>query len=132
MSRPHTLAQAAERIAGGEAPVKAVSEFLDTFYTATERQARLAMLSEEPRLSARAQTDALLGAVCEYLCKQHRLDGVPSWASKAERFLSEPWFTTSDQSDGMREYLTFSSPTEFASRNIFCERSPLRRASQRP
>jgi hypothetical protein len=30
--------------------------------------------------------------------------------------------------DGMREYLTFSSPAEFASRNIFTEERPLRRA----
>ena len=28
----------------------------------------------------------------------------------------------------MREYLTFSSPGEFASRNIFTEERPLRRA----
>ena len=28
----------------------------------------------------------------------------------------------------MREYLTFSSPAEFASRNIFTEERPLRRA----
>jgi hypothetical protein len=31
-------------------------------------------------------------------------------------------------SDAMREYLTFSSPAEFASRNIFTEERPLRRA----
>jgi hypothetical protein len=30
--------------------------------------------------------------------------------------------------DGFREYLTFSSPAEFASRNIFTEERPLRRA----
>ena len=30
--------------------------------------------------------------------------------------------------DGMREYLTFTSPGEFASRNIFTEERPLRRA----
>jgi len=28
----------------------------------------------------------------------------------------------------MREYLTYSSPAEFASRNIFTEERPLRRA----
>jgi hypothetical protein len=30
--------------------------------------------------------------------------------------------------DAMREYLTFASPAEFASRNIFTEGRPLRRA----
>jgi hypothetical protein len=32
----------------------------------------------------------------------------------------------------MREYLTFSSPAEFASRNIFTEERPLRRARAAP
>jgi hypothetical protein len=30
--------------------------------------------------------------------------------------------------DAMREYLTFASPAEFRSRNIFTEERPLRRA----
>ncbi|MCK1514523.1 hypothetical protein IVB22_18500 [Bradyrhizobium sp. 190] len=42
--------------------------------------------------------------------------------------LDRPWFTAADPSDAMREYLTFSSPAEFASRNIFTEERPLRRA----
>ena len=37
-------------------------------------------------------------------------------------------FLHPDDSDAMREYLTFSSPGEFASRNIFTEERPLRRA----
>ena len=41
-----------------------------------------------------------------------------------------PWFTTAAQMP-MREYLTFSSPGEFASRNIFTEERPLRRARSR-
>ena len=42
--------------------------------------------------------------------------------------LAEPWFTTPMDSDAMREYLTVSSPAEFAHRNIFTESQPLRRA----
>jgi hypothetical protein len=34
--------------------------------------------------------------------------------------------------DGMREYLTFASPAEFASRNVFTEELPLRRARNDP
>jgi hypothetical protein len=62
------------------------------------------------------------------LAKQRRLGRVPPWASGPARRLTIPWFTTASPSDAMREYLTFASPAEFASRNIFTEERPLRRA----
>jgi hypothetical protein len=79
-------------------------------------------LSHDPKL------DALVGAMAEYLAKQYRLGQVPAWVSGPSRWLSEPWFTAAESTAGMREYLTFSSPGEFASRNIFTEERPLRRA----
>jgi hypothetical protein len=45
-----------------------------------------------------------------------------------DRGLASPWFTATSPSPAMREYLTFCSPAEFASRNIFTEERPLRRA----
>jgi hypothetical protein len=45
--------------------------------------------------------------------------------------LPHAWHTTQFADDGMREYLTFASPAEFASRNIFTEEQPLRRARMR-
>jgi len=80
------------------------------------------MLTQDDRL------DALVGAIAEYLAKQRRLGRVPAWVCDPARRLAEPWFTTSSPSDAMREYLTFASPAEFASRNIFTEERPLRRA----
>ncbi len=53
---------------------------------------------------------------------------IPTWISGPARRLQTPWFTANAPSDAMREYLTFSSPAEFASRNIFTEERPLRRA----
>jgi hypothetical protein len=52
------------------------------------------------------------------------------------RYLDSPWHTSSIfidwtrefMTDAMREYLTFASPAEFASRNTFTEERPLRRA----
>jgi hypothetical protein len=73
----------------------------------------------------------LVGAVAEYLAKQRRLGRVPHWVCDSARRLSTPWFTTASPSDAMREYLTFSSPGEFASRNIFTDERPLRRARGR-
>ena len=62
------------------------------------------------------------------LAKQRRLGRVPARVCNPARRLAEPWFTASSSSDAMREYLTFASPAEFASRNIFTEERPLRRA----
>jgi hypothetical protein len=72
--------------------------------------------------------DALVGAIAEYLAKQRKLGHVPHWTSAAIRYLDRPWHTCAFEDDAMREYLTFSSPAEFASRNIFTEERPLRRA----
>ena len=78
----------------------------------------------------------MAGAIAEYLAKQYKLGRIPSWASGTSRYLDRPWHTSSIfidwkrevLSDAMREYLTFASPAEFASRNIFTEERPLRRA----
>ncbi len=128
MTRPATLCEAAERIARGGACDVAVAEFLDTFYAEPSADLRLAMLMAEPPFTGDARQDALFGAIGEYLAKQYRLPRVPPWVGDARRVLAEPWFTTTMDSDAMREYLTVSSPAEFAHRNIFTESQPLRRA----
>jgi hypothetical protein len=126
--RPNTLANAVERIDGGEPQDIALAEFVDTFLAATNAAARYATIEGEPLRSGNSRLDALVGAMAEYLAKQYRLGRVPPWASQPWRRLKEPWFTTSSLSPGMREYLTFASPAEFRSRNIFTEERPLRRA----
>jgi hypothetical protein len=82
----------------------------------------------EPGLIGDDRLDALVGAIAEYLAKQRRLGRVPPWVSNPARRLTSPWFAIVLPSDAMREYLTFSSPAEFASRNIFTEERPLRRS----
>jgi hypothetical protein len=126
--RPNTLADAVERIEAGSAQDVMLAEFIDTFDLAKTDQDRYASIEREPKLTGDDRLDALVGAIAEYLAKQRRLGRVPPWASDPARRLSSPWFTTSSPSDAMREYLTFSSPVEFASRNIFTEERPLRRA----
>ena len=69
-----------------------------------------------------------MGAVAEYLAHEYALPRVPAWAFEAARYLDHAWHTSSFADDAMREYLTFASPAEFASRNIFTEERPLRRA----
>jgi hypothetical protein len=126
--RPKTLAEAVERIQAGAARDVELAQFLDTFDLARTDDARYATIEDEPALTGDERLDALVGAMAEYLAKQRRLGRVPSWVCDPARRLSNPWFTTVDPSDAMREYLTFSSPGEFASRNIFTEERPLRRA----
>jgi hypothetical protein len=125
--RPNTLAEVTTRIEQGEPLEKALSEFLDTFYTAPDTACRIEMLRDEP-VSIGTRQDALIGAVAEYLSHEYALPRVPAWSFGPSRYLDQAWHTTPFEDAAMREYLTFSSPAEFASRNIFTEERPLRRA----
>ncbi len=126
--RPNTLADAVEDIVAGSAQDAVLAEFVDTFDLAKTDQDRYALIEREPKLTGETRLDALVGAIAEYLAKQRRLGRVPHWVCDPARRLPTPWFTATNPSDAMREYLTFSSPAEFASRNIFTEERPLRRA----
>jgi len=126
--RPSTLAEAVDRVRAGVSRDVALAEFVDSFLLAPDDGARLAALEVEPKQTDDPQLDALAGAIAEYLAKQYRLGRVPAWASHPRRRLDEPWFTTSSASPALREYLSFSSPAEFRSHNIFTDEQPLRRA----
>jgi hypothetical protein len=126
--RPATLAEAIERIAAGEPQEMALPEFLDTFYLADTDALRLQSIEDTPRLTGDLRLDAFVGAMAEYLARQYELESIPNWVFVPERFLTCAWHVSQFQDDGMREYLTFSSPAEFRSRNIFTEARPLRRA----
>ena len=126
--RPATLAEAVDRMRSGEPHHAALAEYLDTFYLEPTPERRLTTLSEEPPLTGDARLDALAGAIADYLARQYRLPHVPDWAFGPKRFLGRPWHMSPFEGDGMREFLTFSSPAEFSSRNIFTEERPLRRA----
>ncbi|MBV9564725.1 MAG: hypothetical protein JOY90_30410 [Bradyrhizobium sp.] len=126
--RPNTLAQTAERMASGHSADTALSEFLDEFYLAPTTELKSAMLLDEPPQTGDPRLEGLLGAVAEYLAHQYGLPRVPPWAYSPSRYLERPWHVSSMSDDGMREYLTYASPGEFASRNIFTEERPLRRA----
>jgi hypothetical protein len=125
---PNTLADAVERIQAGSARDVVLAEFVDTFDLAETDQDRYASIEREPKLTGDFRLDALVGAIAEYLAKQRRLGRLPPWVSDPARRLTSPWFAAASPSDAMREYLTFRSPAEFASRNIFTEERPLRRA----
>jgi hypothetical protein len=116
------------RIRDGEPREMTLAEFVDAFDLAASDADRYTAIEQEPDLTGDIRLDALVGGIAEYLAKQRRLGRVPPWTGGAARRLAEPWFTTSSTSPAMREYLTFASPGEFASRNIFTDEQPLRRA----
>ncbi len=130
-----TLAQVVERIADGESADAPMSEFVETFLQLESTEERLSLIAEAPRPTPNKGLEALDGAVAHYLAHQYELPSSPQWAFEQERILSEPWHTTYVDTDwdrvyltdGMREYLSFASPAEFRSRNIFTEERPFRR-----
>ena len=134
--RPMSLAEAVGKIRMGASQKIALAEFVEAFDLAPAGDARVALIADEPAFADDKRLDAMAGAIAEYLAKQYKLGQVPSWISGKARYLDRPWHTSSlfidwtreFLSDGMREYLTFASPAEFASRNIFTEERPLRRA----
>jgi hypothetical protein len=126
--RPATLAEATRRIVDGVPQERALPEFLDTFYLASTDEHRLAAISDRPADTGDPRLDAFLGATAEYLARQYQLASIPAWVFEPHRYLDHAWHVSQLDSPGMREYLTFASPAEFRSRNIFTEERPLRRA----
>jgi hypothetical protein len=126
--RPATLAEAIERIVEGTPQEKALPEFLDAFYLAPTAERQLAAISDRPAETGDRRLDAFVGAAAEYLARQYQLPSIPEWVFEPHRFLDRAWHVSQLDDPGMREYLTFASPAEFRSRNIFTEERPLRRA----
>lgn len=124
--RPSTLCEAADR-AGADPSGRPLAEFLDEFYLESDDDRRCAMLAGEPSLQPDARANALFGAVAKYLSKRYQLKKkMPKWCLGPARYLPLPWHTTGSTDPGMIEFLTYSSPAEFRSRNIFTGEAPLR------
>ena len=85
-------------------------------------------MSAPPQATGDQRLDALAGAIAEYLARQYALPAIPEWVFEPDRYLERAWHVSPFNDDAMREYLTFASPAEFRSRNIFTEERPLRRA----
>ncbi|MGQ0681185.1 hypothetical protein [Bradyrhizobium sp.] len=134
--RSAKLSEAICEIQDGASSHDLLAAFVRAFDVALNDEARFALIEEEPALSKDERFNAMVGALAEYLAKQYKLGRVPAWVSGSARYLDHPWHTSSMfidwkrelLTDGMREYLTFASPAEFASHNIFTDAASLRRA----
>jgi hypothetical protein len=75
--RPNTLAEAVERIRAGEPQDEMLAEFVDSFLLASDSDSRYAAIEREPVRTSDDRLNALVGAMAEYLAKQHRLSRLP-------------------------------------------------------
>jgi hypothetical protein len=100
-------------------------DFLDGFQS-EPHPAKLA--KEPPKLSAILRDDGLadayLAAVCDHLCRRHRLVP-PAWISDPSRILRMPHFAA--KTHGLRMILLQESPAAFRERNIFVSANALSR-----
>ena len=60
--RPHTLAEAIDRIRGGASQDATLAEFIDTFDQGDSKQAQYASIEQDPALTGNDRLDALVGA----------------------------------------------------------------------
>jgi len=124
VDRPNTLAELARRVSRGEQQFDvALSEFLDSFYVSTRRQA---LIDPVPEFLADRVQQALLGAVGEHLARRWNL-AIPAWTGAADRFLNRPYFTTNLES--LKALLLVESPIAFRRRLLFVSANALDRAS---
>jgi hypothetical protein len=124
--RPSSLAEVVDRHLAGQDFGVSLREFLDEFYLAnSERQS---MIETEPALIGDPHKDAYIGGVGEHLAQRWRLDHIPRWTLRTERFLDWPWFDEPFNSPKLRMILLMESPIAFRRRQIFTEAEPLRRA----
>ena len=119
------LEHALERVRLGVPLDDAFETFLDAFFLASTPEEKLEILSARPASTGDPRLDALAGAAVDYLARQHCLSSVPKWTYEPERFLEHPWHMCAYEDLGRREYLTFASPAEFKTRNIFTVERPL-------
>ena len=127
--RPATLAEAIERIVDGTPQDKALPEFLDTFYLAPTAEQPAGGDCRAPGADGRPSVWTRLSVRRPNIWRGS-INCRRSPSGSSSRIDFSIALGTSSQLDdpGMREYLTFASPAEFRSRNIFTEERPLRRA----
>ena len=89
---PTTLAARLESGQLGISSDAALALFVVLSISPPTAEERYLMMAEQPELTNGKRLDAL-GAMAEYLAKQHKLGRVAPGASGPARFLDHPWHT---------------------------------------
>ena len=100
-----------------------VLEFVSRFAD-TEPTHRIALLLDEPTPVGDPRWDALLGALAEHLAFHEAVDP-PQWCTSPSRFLDHAWYWVDLPS--VRRMAQLGAPTAFRRRNVWVDRSDLKR-----
>lgn len=120
-----TMALAYQQICAGEKPWIALGNFTNAWY-GYAKDMRSALVSEPLALPA-TSTDythhwaAFCAASVEFLCERYSVP-CPMWVHNPYYVLSDPWYGDEREniSPSVQQELIQTTPTAFASRNIFC------------
>lgn len=118
-----SLAEAAERIRGGEDVLAAVRDFLDQVNHIDPRGLE-ALIAPRPANTGDPRADALLAAIAEHLAATLALV-CPAWVHEPDRFLERFWFV-SDVA-GFRAVALAQTPMALKRRGIFWPARSLQR-----
>jgi hypothetical protein len=114
----HTVAQAFEQICNDQDPWVALGNFLnDWWYYTIEYRRELIEASLPPASTPNTKRwAAFCAAMVDWLCWQDGLTP-PTWTSKEDYILADPWFHYEKWS--RRSKLLATTPAPFKMRNIF-------------
>jgi hypothetical protein len=115
--RPQTATETLQLIANSIDPWLAIGQFLDD-WRALDLACRDALVREAlPEVSSEHNRwAAFLAASVDYLCAHDNLP-IPSWTSRTDYRLSEPWFLYPGWR--LRAWQLAETPVPFRMRNIF-------------
>ena len=115
--QPQTAATTVDLVVRGVDPWIAFGQFLDD-WRRTALDQRRQLVQESPALveGDSLRWAALLAAAVEWLCTQDA-HPLPSWTSRPEYCLAEPWFLYPGWR--LRAWQLAETPTPFRMRNIF-------------
>ncbi|BBO99499.1 hypothetical protein SFSGTM_02080 [Sulfuriferula nivalis] len=94
----------------------AMKEFIDELSKVTDDDVALAMVTDEPKLTGDATTDAVLGGFAE-LIADNASRQAPAWCFSRLRFLTEPVYTGGKRS---RELMIETTPLAMSRRGYYC------------
>lgn len=121
---PKTLCELASYVQEADGWSHASRAFLDAFYS-SRKDARQAMIDDEPPLTGDLYFDAYVAGMAELLACDYGL-ATPEWSwSNRVRFLRKPVFPS--KLEKMKAYLLSSTPSAFRRRLIFTGDAPLYR-----
>jgi hypothetical protein len=122
----YSIHRVSETTNAGEDHLIELGNFLDSFYSASEKE-KITMIADAPLDMARRELVPLLAATAHKLANDHHLKP-PDWVFESRCYMpdTEPYFDMRGKGE-MRAVLMVTSPPEFMHRNLFVSKNSLSR-----